>query len=511
MIVCPHCQQSFELDDALEATFRAHMSEEMEKQLSRRLEARVAEERKAAEEAATAKVRGELSFELTRLTEANRLKDEQAKKLILEQEQRKAQLEDRERQFQVQLENARKSAVESESLRLQNEFEEKARLLKAQNDAAVKKLDEYARREAELEARQKAMDAEVNRKLQSRLEEEKAAELLRFKEEQKRLEKELADRFASQLDLLKQQAAEREQRVTEMRERELQLEAEKRRLREQFEETEHRRKLAFEEEKAQAERMVRERMEADFTLKLQEKESLIETMRKNAETLQKQARQGLARNQGEAQEEFLKRRMQEQFPSDRVEDIKTGKLGADLKWYVYSESRAQAGLVLIESKNAENFSNSWVEKLKQDREREAADVAVLVTQAFPAGMEHFGQRDGIWVCAPHELVPMLEVLRVALIDIAKTRASVQGAETKAGQLYEYLTSTEFTQRVSMVLDTFRQLRDQLEKERIAFEKQWAERERLLNNGRRSLAAAFGQMSGIAGSDLPAVEQFQLGD
>jgi hypothetical protein len=511
MIVCPHCHQPFELDEALESTFRAHMNEEMEKQLAIRLEKQLSLEKKKLAEQAAEEERNKLSVELTRLKEMNALKEVEMQRLVKEQEQLKAEAERREREIRLTVEKTLAEALALEQTRLKREFEEKNQMLLAQQEAAAKKLKAYAEREAELLLREQSLEAEIQQKLQVRLAEEKLKEEARLKAEQERIRKELAEQFLTDLERLKQEKEEKDLRLKALRERELELEAEKRRLQHAFEEEQHRKRLQFEEEKAQLERQLREKLEAEMRLQLQAKEAQIEAMRKNAEELQKKARQGLARHQGEAQEEFLKRKMLEHFPGDRIEDIKSGKLGADLKWFIYDEQRMAAGFVLIESKNAENFSNNWIEKLKQDREREGADLAVLVTQAFPAGMEHFGQREGVWICAPHELVPMLEVLRVALIDIAKTRASLKGFETKAGLLYEYLTSAEFAQRVSLVLDTFRQLREQLEKERTAFERQWAERERLLTIGNRSLAAAFGQIGGIAGADLPGVSQLQLGD
>lgn len=509
MIECPHCHQTFELDEAIDLKLRAHLKQELELQMKAAASVQIEEAVRKASAETEEKTKASFALELARLEAARQEREKTAVELIQQAEKMKADQERERLAFAQQLEMARRQSAAEEANRLEALFAEKVQELSIRSEAQQQKLNEFTLREAELELKRQSIEAEINKKLQEKLTSERALFEKQREDDREAMRLKLAGELSVQMEILKKENEEKEAKVKAFREREVALEAEKRALQSANEEAEHRRRLAFEEEKSRSERQLKEKLELEFNNRLLEKESQIEAMRKNAESMQKQARQGLARNQGEAQEEYLKRRLQEQFPGDRVEDIKTGKLGADLKLYVYSENRLPSGLVLIESKNAENFSNAWVEKLKQDCARESADIAVLVSTALPDKMEHFGQREGVWICAPGELVPMMEVLRVALIDIYRMRASLQGMETKAGRLYEYLTSTEFTQRVGTVLDTFRSLKEQLEKERIVFEKQWAEREKLLNTGSRALANVFGHVGGIAGRDLPEVETFKL--
>jgi hypothetical protein len=56
-------------------------------------------------------------------------------------------------------------------------------------------------------------------------------------------------------------------------------------------------------------------------------------------------------------------------------------------------------------------------------------------------------------------------LRQALIAVSNTRLVQQGQQTKMEQVYHYLTSTKFKQRVDAVIEKFNDMRDDLDTER----------------------------------------------
>jgi hypothetical protein len=64
--------------------------------------------------------------------------------------------------------------------------------------------------------------------------------------------------------------------------------------------------------------------------------------------------------------------------------------GADCIQTVRNNSGVICGKIIYESKRTKGWSNSWIEKLKNDKRNQAADAAILVTQAFPKDMEKFG-------------------------------------------------------------------------------------------------------------------------
>jgi hypothetical protein len=55
------------------------------------------------------------------------------------------------------------------------------------------------------------------------------------------------------------------------------------------------------------------------------------------------------------------------------------------------------GTILWESKRTKNWSDSWLPKLRDDQRAAKAEVALIVSQALPKGVEAFDFIDGVWV------------------------------------------------------------------------------------------------------------------
>jgi hypothetical protein len=74
---------------------------------------------------------------------------------------------------------------------------------------------------------------------------------------------------------------------------------------------------------------------------------------------------------------------------------------ADCIQIVHNQFGNEAGKIIYESKRTKDFSADWIDKLKADMRNLGADVAVIVTQAFPKDMERFGERNGVYICLIH--------------------------------------------------------------------------------------------------------------
>ena len=64
---------------------------------------------------------------------------------------------------------------------------------------------------------------------------------------------------------------------------------------------------------------------------------------------------------------------------DEISGIGQGMRGADIHQVVVDARGATRGAILWECKNARNWSDGWIAKLKADQRSLHADVAVLVT------------------------------------------------------------------------------------------------------------------------------------
>jgi hypothetical protein len=66
--------------------------------------------------------------------------------------------------------------------------------------------------------------------------------------------------------------------------------------------------------------------------------------------------------------------------------------------------------------------------------------------------------DDVMVCLPKFVIPVASMLREKLIAIAKTQKSLEGKDIKMEMLYKYLSSEEFSSKISMMVDVFSQLK-----------------------------------------------------
>ena len=65
-------------------------------------------------------------------------------------------------------------------------------------------------------------------------------------------------------------------------------------------------------------------------------------------------------------------------------------------------------------------------------------------------------------------------LRQSLIELSNSRFVQQGQETKMEQVYQYLTAVKFRQRVEAAIKKFKDMREDLDRERRFMGKQWSE-------------------------------------
>jgi hypothetical protein len=253
------------------------------------------------------------------------------------------------------------------------------------------------------------------------------------------------------------------------------------------------------------------RQEADEAAKLRifEKDHTIESMTRTIEELKRKAEQGSQQTQGEVFELELEEILRARFPTDMIEPVAKGELGADVVQQVNGCVGQPAGIILWESKRTKNWSDGWLAKLREDQRRCGADVALIVSYALPKHVEYFDLVDGVWVAHPRCALAVAVSLRQALIAVSSTRLVQQGQQTKMEQVYHYLTGTKFKQRVDAVIEKFNDMRDDLDKERKFMTRQWAKRETQILSVVESTVGMVGDLEAIAGKAMPEIPSLDL--
>jgi hypothetical protein len=301
---------------------------------------------------------------------------------------------------------------------------------------------------------------------------------------------------------LEKELEQKEKKLAEFRDQELTLRQDKKRLEESRRDMELQLQRRLDEEKTRLEQKSAE----DFRLKEAEYRKKIEDAQKANEALKRKLEQGSQQLQGEVLELEMEGLLSAAFPFDTVEEVRKGQRGADVVHTVCTRNGTDCGKIVWESKRAENWSGAWIPKLKDDQQNIHAEIAVLVSTAFPfATQEPFVQHEGIWVVRPHAIRPVAEALRTVLIEAQKQRIISSGRNEKMEAMYDYLCSPPFAQKIRGVVDAYQAMRDDLEKEKAAMMRLWKKRETQLERITSNMMGMCGELQGIAEDSLPSLD------
>jgi hypothetical protein len=261
--------------------------------------------------------------------------------------------------------------------------------------------------------------------------------------------------------------------------------------------------LAVERERA------RKQADEEHRLSDAEKDMKMAAMIRQIEDLKRRAEQGSQQLQGEVQELNLESILQTKFPRDTFEPIAKGERGADVLHRISGPLGQACGCILWESKRTRNWSDSWLPKLREDQRTAKAEIAVIVTQALPKGVETFDHVDGVWVTSSQCAIPVAVALRQSLIELSAARQAGEGMESKRDLVYQYVTGPRFRQRVQAIVEAFSDMHEDLDKERKAITKMWAKREEQIERVMQGTVGVYGDLQGIAGKSLQEIEGLDL--
>ncbi|MBU0695997.1 MAG: DUF2130 domain-containing protein [Bacteroidetes bacterium] len=241
--------------------------------------------------------------------------------------------------------------------------------------------------------------------------------------------------------------------------------------------------------------------DTEHQLRLKELEKQLEDQKKLADEMRRKAEQGSMQLQGEVQELILEELLRTSFPFDMISEVGKGVRGADCIQLVRNNSGQECGKIIYESKRTKDFGGDWIEKLKKDKISVGADVALIVTQCYPKGMDCFGEKDGVWICSFEELKAVAYILREGLIKLFSATKSQENRGDKMHMLYDYLTSSEFSSQWNAISEGFMSMKMSIQTERNAMEKMWKAREKQLEKVLLNAVHISGSVEGIAGKDI----------
>ena len=317
--------------------------------------------------------------------------------------------------------------------------------------------------------------------------EQRSREVAELQEVLKSQEAKLTEAQKTQADLL------RKQRELDDAKRELDLTIEKR----------------VQEGLSVTRQQARKEAEDEQRLKVLEREQTIAAMQKQIEDLKRRSEQGSQQLQGEVQELELENLLRNKFPFDAIEPVPKGEFGGDVLHRVVGPSAQPSGTILWEFKRTKNWSDSWLVKLRDDQRTAKAEIAVIVSQVLPKGVETFDLVEGIWVTHPRAALPVAMILRQSLLELALARQANQGQQTKTDMVYQYLTGPRFRLRVEAIVEAFSTMQEDLDREKRVIMKQWAKRGEQIERVMGATVGMYGDLQGIAGKSLQEIEGLEL--
>ena len=249
--------------------------------------------------------------------------------------------------------------------------------------------------------------------------------------------------------------------------------------------------------------------EEELKLKVMEKDQTITAMQKQIEDLKRRAEQGSQQLQGEVQELELEALLTAKFPRDAIQPVAKGEFGGDVLQRVFGPLNQSCGTILWESKRTKNWSDGWLPKLREDQRAAKAEIAIIISQALPKGVETFDFVDGVWIADPKVALPVALALRQTLIEVASTRQASEGQQSKMEMVYGYLTGPRFRQRIQAIVEAFSSMKEDLDREKKAITRQWAKREEQIDRVMQASVGMYGDLQGIAGKTLQEIEGLEL--
>ena len=96
-----------------------------------------------------------------------------------------------------------------------------------------------------------------------------------------------------------------------------------------------------------------------------------------------------------------------------------------------------------------------------------------------------------------------------MIAINQEQLAAVGKNEKMEVVYQYLSGFEFRQKIEGIVGAFKAMHEQLDKERRAMERHWAQRQKQLELVIKNTAGMYGDLQGIFEGQIGTIEELEF--
>ena len=106
-------------------------------------------------------------------------------------------------------------------------------------------------------------------------------------------------------------------------------------------------------------------------------------------------------------------------------------------------------------------------------------------------------------------MPVADIIRRHLIAISGVKRSLEGKGEKIEQLYNYISGSQFKNRVENILLGFSGMKENLDLQKRSMERIWARTEKEIERVISNTAGMYGDLEGIIGASLPQIKSLEV--
>lgn len=394
----------------------------------------------------------------------------------------------------------------------EKEIKDKEVQIKEQQKDVEKRVEKevsiaISSREKELKARETQL-SESERSVEKKVKDAVDQQRAKLEADAKKKAEEV---FSVEMQDAKSQLQETKEKLKIAEKAELDLRKRERELEEKQQNVELETARQLSAQKAEVEESMSKKFTEEHRLKDHEKEKVIQDLKVALEDANRKAQQGSQQLQGEVQELDIEAILKEQFPHDEIVPVPKGIRGADALQIVKMPSGTVCGSILWESKRTKNWSEAWIKKLKDDQREAKADIAVIISEILPKDLPNSGHRDRVWIGNYSTLKLLSVALHTSLVGIASAKLASDNKDEISDLLFRYVTGPEFRQKVEAMIDTYKDMKETIDREKRASIARWSKQEKQIDKVIAITAGTYGDLRGLIGSSMQSIPALEAGE